>query len=152
MRTGQLAKRSRKLSKCCARAGGRHQHGNLCLWFSTARKAARIATSVLPKPTSPHRGSSVHGQRLTHIAEYRVNRLRLVRRGFKREAVAKTADTCSRSCLKAKQLRRALGINIQQLCRNIAHLQRLSVGIATRHRRQSLCSGAHLFCATCIAG
>ncbi|MNE70102.1 hypothetical protein D3C80_1658680 [compost metagenome] len=54
MRIGQVAKRSRKLSKCCCASRVVGTSTATCLPFSTARKAARIATSVLPKPTSPH--------------------------------------------------------------------------------------------------
>ncbi len=79
-----------------------------------------MATSVLPKPTSPHTGA-VHGQRLAHIAEDGVDRLRLIRRGFKWEAVAEQLILFAVVFKGKTRLRRALGIDIQQLGRHVAY-------------------------------
>jgi hypothetical protein len=53
MRTGQSAKRSRKLSVCCSASSVVGTSTATCLPACAATKAARMATSVLPKPTSP---------------------------------------------------------------------------------------------------
>ena len=54
MRTGQSAKRSRKLLVCCSASSVVGTSTATCLPACAAMNAARIATSVLPKPTSPH--------------------------------------------------------------------------------------------------
>ena len=56
---GQLAKRSRKFSKCCCASSVVGTKIATCLPLLTAVKAARIATSVLPKPTSPQTNLSI---------------------------------------------------------------------------------------------
>ena len=100
--------------------GGRNQHGNLLVVLYGEKGRAHRDFGFTKADVAAHQ--AVHGQRLTHIAEYRVDRLRLVRRGFKREAVAKQLILFT-VMLKGKAFfRRALGINIQQLCRDIAHL------------------------------
>ncbi|CRZ71112.1 Uncharacterised protein [Vibrio cholerae] len=53
-RIGKLAKRSRKFSKCCWASSVVGTNTATCLPLSVATNAARIATSVFPKPTSPH--------------------------------------------------------------------------------------------------
>ena len=58
-RTGRPTKRSATVSKCCC---ARTVVGTIiATWYplATARKAARIATSVLPKPTSPETSRSM---------------------------------------------------------------------------------------------
>ena len=51
--TGHCAKRSLKFSKCCSASSVVGTRIATCLPAATATKAARMATSVLPKPTSP---------------------------------------------------------------------------------------------------
>ena len=58
-RTGQSANRSRKLSPCCCASRVVGTSTPTCLPFCTARNAARMATSVLPNPTSPHTSRSM---------------------------------------------------------------------------------------------
>ena len=100
--------------------GSRNQHGNLFVVLYGKEGGAHRDFGFTKTDVAAHQ--AVHGQRLTHIAEYSVDRLRLVRRGFKREAVAKQLILFT-VMLKGKAFfRRALGINIQQLCRDIAHL------------------------------
>jgi hypothetical protein len=53
MRTGQSAKRSRKLLVCCSASSVVGTSTTTCLPDCAATNAARMATSVLPKPTSP---------------------------------------------------------------------------------------------------
>ena len=53
IRTGQSAKRSLKLLWCCCASRVVGTRTATCLPACTAAKAARMATSVLPKPTSP---------------------------------------------------------------------------------------------------
>nr|WP_286203996.1 hypothetical protein [Escherichia coli] len=57
-----------------------------CLWLSTARKARASPLLFTKANIAAHQ--TIHCQRLTHVAKYRINGLRLIRRGFKREAVA----------------------------------------------------------------
>ncbi len=100
-----------------------------------------MATSVLPKPTSPHT-EAVHGQRLAHIAEDGVDRLRLIRRGFKWEAVAEQLILFAVVFKGKTRLRRALGIDIQQLGRHVAYfLSRFLSRPGPVHRRPACAGG-----------
>ncbi len=54
-----------------------------CLWLSTARKAARIA--LLFYQSQHRRTPDDPLPAAEHVAKYRINGLRLIRRGFKRE-------------------------------------------------------------------
>ncbi|MNQ97053.1 hypothetical protein D3C85_1126810 [compost metagenome] len=58
-RTGQSAKRSEKVCACCSASSVVGHSSATCLPLATARKAARNATSVLPKPTSPQTSRSI---------------------------------------------------------------------------------------------
>jgi hypothetical protein len=57
--TGQSAKRSLKVWKCCSQSSVVGHRTATCRPPATAQKAARKATSVLPKPTSPHTRRSI---------------------------------------------------------------------------------------------
>ncbi len=59
IRTGKPEKRSLKLPKCCSASSVVGTRIATCLPAATAMKAARIATSVLPKPTSPQTRRSI---------------------------------------------------------------------------------------------
>src|SRR6267378_3831184 len=59
IRTGQSAKRSEKVCKCCSASSVVGQSTATCLRSAMATNAARNATSVLPKPTSPHTSRSM---------------------------------------------------------------------------------------------
>lgn len=59
IRTGQSAKRSAKVCVCCSASSVVGDSSATCLPPSTAMNAARSATSVLPKPTSPHTRRSI---------------------------------------------------------------------------------------------
>ncbi|XQU67722.1 hypothetical protein OJJOAM_000453 [Cupriavidus sp. H18C1] len=59
MRTGQSAKRSDSVWKCCSASSVVGASIATCLPPITATKAARSATSVLPKPTSPQTSRSI---------------------------------------------------------------------------------------------
>ena len=59
MRNGQSAKRSRKLFKCCCTNKVVGATIATCLPALAATKAARMATSVLPNPTSPQTTRSI---------------------------------------------------------------------------------------------
>ena len=58
-RIGKLAKRSLKFSKCCCASRVVGTSTATCFSLSVQTNAARIATSVLPKPTSPHTSLSI---------------------------------------------------------------------------------------------
>ncbi len=63
-----------------------------CLWFSTAEEGGAHGHFGLAEAhIAAHQ--AVHGQRLAHIAEDGVDRLRLIRRGFKWKPSAEPADT-----------------------------------------------------------
>ncbi len=57
--TGHLPKRSLMVWKCCSASSVVGASSATCLPPSTAMNAARSATSVLPKPTSPHTRRSI---------------------------------------------------------------------------------------------
>ena len=57
--TGQSAKRSEKVCACCSASRVVGHKIATCLPLAMAKKAARKATSVLPKPTSPHTRRSI---------------------------------------------------------------------------------------------
>ncbi len=57
--TGQSAKRSAKVCACCSASSVVGARIATCLPPMTAMKAARSATSVLPKPTSPQTRRSI---------------------------------------------------------------------------------------------
>ncbi len=59
MRTGQSAKRSVKVCVCCSASSVVGERIATCLPAITAMNAARSATSVLPKPTSPQTSRSI---------------------------------------------------------------------------------------------
>ena len=59
MRIGQSAKRSLKVWKCCSASSVVGVSTATCMPSATATKAARSATSVFPKPTSPHTTRSI---------------------------------------------------------------------------------------------
>ena len=59
MRNGYARKRSRKVRSCCSLSTVVGTSTATCRPASTALKAARIATSVLPKPTSPQTRRSI---------------------------------------------------------------------------------------------
>ena len=57
--TGQSAKRSRNDSKCCCASSVVGTNTHTCLPLLIEANAARMATSVLPKPTSPQTNRSI---------------------------------------------------------------------------------------------
>ena len=57
--TGQSANRSLKVWKCCSASSVVGHRITTCLLSATAANVARNATSVLPKPTSPHTRRSI---------------------------------------------------------------------------------------------
>ena len=59
IRTGKSAKRSLKVWKCCSANKVVGARIATCRESDTAIKAARKATSVFPKPTSPHTSLSI---------------------------------------------------------------------------------------------
>ncbi len=59
MRTGVSEKRSEKVWKCCSASNVVGTSSATCLPSASATHAARSATSVLPKPTSPHTSRSI---------------------------------------------------------------------------------------------
>ena len=58
-RTGKSRKRSRKVFQCCCASTVVGTSISVCLPFSATANAARTATSVLPKPTSPQTSRSI---------------------------------------------------------------------------------------------
>ena len=77
--TGYPAMRSRNVFKCCCARTVVGTRTITCLPACTALKAARSATSVLPKPTSPQMSRSI-GLRPLHVALGLLDRAQLARR------------------------------------------------------------------------
>ena len=65
---------------------------------------------------------TVHRQRLAHVAQHRVNCLRLIWRGLKREAIAEQLILFAVVFEGKALFGGALGVDIQQLGRYVAHL------------------------------
>ena len=77
-RNGQFEKRSLKVCKVLfGEQGGGADDGDLLVVRAAAMKAARRATSVLPKPTSPQIRRSI-GLARDHVLSNRVNRGELI--------------------------------------------------------------------------
>ena len=58
-RTGKSRKRSRKVFQCCSARIVVGASISTCFPLTATANAARTATSVLPKPTSPHTSRSI---------------------------------------------------------------------------------------------
>jgi hypothetical protein len=84
--TGQSAKRSEKFWKCCSASSVVGTSTATCLPSATATNAARSATSVLPKPTSPQIRRSIGLPDCR--SDHGLDRERLVDRLLEREAGA----------------------------------------------------------------
>ena len=84
--TGRPAKRWRKFCACWRASSVVGATMAVCLPLIAVAKAARSATSVLPKPTSPHTAGPSAGRR--QIVERRLDRARLVLRLIIRKAGA----------------------------------------------------------------
>ncbi|MNS33037.1 hypothetical protein D3C72_651390 [compost metagenome] len=98
---------------------GRHQHRDLFIVFHGQEGGAHRHFGFAEANVTAHQ--AIHRQRLTHIAEYGVNGLGLIRRGFKREAVTEQLILFFIVLKGVARFRRALGINIQQLGGDITH-------------------------------
>ena len=115
--------------------GGRHQHRHLLVVLHGEEGGAHGHFGLAEAHIAAHQ--AVHGQRLAHIAEDGVDRLRLIRRGFKWEAVAEQLILFAVVFKGKTRLRRALGVDIQQLGRHVAYflsrfLSRPGPGIAAQ--------------------
>ena len=115
--------------------GGRHQHRHLLVVLHGEEGGAHGHFGLAEAHIAAHQ--AVHGQRLAHIAEDGVDRLRLIRRGFKWETVAEQLILFAVVFKGKTRLRRALGIDIQQLGRHVAYflsrfLSRPGPGIAAQ--------------------
>ena len=122
MRTGQSAKRSRKFARCCCTSSVVGASTATCLPACTATKAARIATSVLPKPTSPHTMRSI-GRSLCQIGEHLADRLRPDRRSPRTGRRWRRPGSRARgSGRREALLRLAARVQVEQLRGHVADL------------------------------
>ena len=90
---------------------------------ATATNAARSATSVLPKPTSPHTRRSI-GLPARHVRDHRVDRRGLVGRLLEAEAVGERLVVVRLERERVALARRALRVEVEQLGGGVAHLLR----------------------------
>ena len=100
--------------------GGRHQYRHLFVVLHGEEGGAHGHFGLAEAHIATHQ--AVHGQRLAHIAEDGVDRLRLIRRGFKRETVAEQLILFAVVFKGKPGFRRALGVDIQQFGRDVAYL------------------------------
>ncbi|MNE03829.1 hypothetical protein D3C80_963420 [compost metagenome] len=97
---------------------GRHQHCDLLVIFDRQEGGAHRDFGFTKAHVTAHQ--AIHRQRLAHIAQHRINRLRLIGRGFKRETVAEQLILFFIVLERVARFRGTLGVNIQQFCRHIA--------------------------------
>ena len=100
--------------------GGRHQHRHLLMVFHRQKRGAHRHFRLAEANVAAHQ--AVHRQRLAHIAQYGVDGLRLIGRGFEREAVAEQLILLFIMFKCVARFCRALGVDIQQLGGHVAHL------------------------------
>src|SRR5260363_309807 len=120
MRTGQSAKRSLKVCKCCSASKVVGTSTATCRPSIAAMKAARNATSVLPKPTSAN--EPVHWLAALHIVDHGLNRGALVGRFFKTKARGELRVIARGQRERMPLARRAPRVQVQQFRRGIANL------------------------------
>ena len=107
-----------------------------------ATNAARSATSVLPKPTSPQTRRSI-GLPRRRSCDHRVDRRLLVGRLLEAEAVGERLVVVRLEREGVALARRALRVQVQQLGGGVAHLLRRALRFAFSHcPLPSSCSGA----------
>ena len=102
--------------------GGRHQHRHLLVVIYCQESGAHRDFSFPKANIATHQ--TIHCQRLTHVAKHRINGLRLIRRGFKREAVAEQLILLTIVFKRVALFGGALRVDIQQFCRHITHFFR----------------------------
>ena len=115
--------------------GGRHQHRHLLAVFHRQEGGAHRHFGFAETDVAAHQ--AVHRQRLAHVAQHRVDRLFLIRRGFEREALAEQLVLFAVVFEGETGLGGALGVDIQQLRRYVAHalgrfLPRARPGVAAQ--------------------
>ena len=102
--------------------GGRHQHRHLLVVIYRQESGAHRDFSFPKANIAAHQ--TIHCQRLTHVTKHRINGLRLIRRGFKREAVAEQLILLTVVFKREALFGGALCVDIQQFCRHITHFFR----------------------------
>ena len=98
---------------------GWHQHRHLLVVFDREKRGAHRHFGFTKSNVTTHQ--AVHRQRLTHVAKYCVNRLRLVGGGFKGETVAEQLILLAIVFEGEALFCRALGVDVQQLGCHVAH-------------------------------
>ena len=118
--TGKPSKRSAKVLKCWRASSVVGTTTATCLPFSAAAKAARSATSVLPKPTSPQISRSIGRPAVEIVAasrRWRPAGPRSPRRGSARR-IRRRCPVAAGSSRRLAQL--PLGRDLDQLARHLA--------------------------------
>ena len=118
--TGRPAKRSRKFFVCWRASRVVGATTAVCLPLIAAAKAARSATSVLPKPTSPQTSRSI-GPAGGEIVERRLDRALLVRRLLVGKAGAEFVVEAFRDGEARRGVRHPLGGDADELAGHLAH-------------------------------
>ena len=122
MRTGQSAKRSEKVWKCCSASSVVGQRITTCLLSATAANAARSALGLAEADVAAHQ--AVHRLAGRHVGDHRVDRRRLVGRLLEAEAVGERLEIMLLDRERVTQPGGALGVQREQLGRGVAHLLR----------------------------
>ncbi len=125
--------------------GGGHQHRHLLVVLHREKGGAHRHFGFAEADVAAHQ--AIHRQRLTHIAYHRMNRLRLIRRSLKREAVAEQLILFAVKFKGVALLSGALRIDIQQFRRHVAHffrrfLARARPGVAAQLVQRGVFIGA----------
>ncbi len=102
--------------------GRRYQHSHLLVVLDREEGGAHRHFGFAEAHVAAHQ--TVHRQRLTHVAEHGIDRLGLVRGSFEREAIAEQLVLLFIVFKGITGLGRALGVDIQQLRRHVAHFLR----------------------------
>ena len=115
--------------------GSRHQHRHLLVVFHRQESGAHRHFGFAKAHVTADQ--AVHGQRLAHVAQHGVDGLGLIRRSFKREAVAEQLVLLFIMLKRIALFGRTLGVNIQQLGGHVAYffcrlLARARPGIAAQ--------------------
>ena len=120
MRTGHSAKRSLNVWKCCCASRVVGTRSATCHPSMAAANAARIATSVLPNPTSPQTSRSI-GRSLRRSSRVGLDRGCLVGGLLEGEAFGEggVLPVVERDHVAGP--RRAPGLDLEELRRDVAH-------------------------------
>ncbi|CCK02190.1 2C-methyl-D-erythritol 2,4-cyclodiphosphate synthase(EC:4.6.1.12) [Cronobacter sakazakii 701] len=128
---------------------GRHQHRHLFIVLDRQERRAHSHFGFTEAHVAAHQ--TIHRQRLAHVAQHRVNRLRLIGRSLKREPFAEELILLFVMLKGETGFRGALGVDIQQLRRHIAHFFRRFLARFRPRVAAKLVQRRVLFGTACVA-